>query len=282
MRRLSRALGPAGGAGALAVVVILALALVGPFVAPHGAAERVGAAFVAPTSEAWLGTDQLGRDVLSRLLHGGRSMLLLSCAALGLAYLVGGAIGLVAALAPGPVETALMRPLDVLLALPPFLVLAVLATGSGRGAVVIVAAVGLANIPGIARVVRTAALEVSVRGWVEAATARGERIAAIACREILPNITKPLLADAGVRITTAISLVGTANFLGLGLQPPLADWGLMIAENRSGLLLQPWAVLAPALCIAVLAVGVNVTADALTQPGRRYGGTPAAIEGGRQ
>ncbi|MBP2331007.1 ABC-type dipeptide/oligopeptide/nickel transport system permease subunit [Kibdelosporangium banguiense] len=261
-----RRFGLTGVVGAVLVLVVLTVALAGPMLAPHGATDRVGRAFASPGAQAWLGTDHLGRDVLSRVLHGGISILLLSVIALGLAYLVGGAIGLAAAVSRGVLDAVLMRPLDLLLALPAFLVLAVLATGSGRGAVVVVAAVALGNVPGIARVVRAAGREVAVRGWVEMAHARGERRVAIARREVLPNIVPALLADAGVRATAVIGLVGTANFLGLGLQPPLADWALMVAENRSGMTLQPWAVLAPAGCIALLAIGINLIADALARP----------------
>jgi len=264
-----RRFGVSGAAGAGMTVWVVLLTLVGPLLAPHGPADQIGAPFAPPTTGVWLGTDYLGQDVLSRLLHGGQSVLLLSVAALGLAYLVGGGIGLVAGLGRGVLDAALIRPLDVLLALPPFLVLAVLATGSGGGALVVVVAVAIGNVPSIARVVRAACWEIAVRGWVEVAHARGERRVSIARREVLPNITSPLAADAGVRATAVIGLVGTANFLGLGLQPPLADWALMIAENRTGLLLQPWAVLAPALCIAALAVGINLAADAAVHTRRR-------------
>ncbi|UQA90698.1 ABC transporter permease [Streptomyces halobius] len=249
---------------------VLGVAALGPLLAPYGGTEPVGGAFAAPQAGMWLGTDHLGRDVLSRVLTGGTSMLLLSAAALSLAYLIGGGLGLIAALGRGLLDAVLIRPLDVLIALPPFLVLAVLATGTGRGTLVVIVAAAVANIPSVARVVRAAAWEVSVRGWVEAAVARGERRVTIARREVLPHIATPLLADIGVRATAVIGLVGTANFLGLGLQPPLADWALMIAENRSGLMLQPWAVLVPAGCIAVLAIGINVTADAVVHARSRH------------
>lgn len=265
MRRAAQTLGVLGVLGLLGTCVVLLVAALGPLLTPYDPAATVGAPFAGPATGSWLGTDHLGRDVLSRLLDGGASMLLLTATALSVAYAIGGSVGLVAALGKGVIDAALIRPLDVLLALPPFLVLAVLATGSGRGAVVVVAAAALANVPGIARVVRAAAWEVSVRGWVEAALTRGERRTTIARREVLPNITDAVLADAGVRCTAVIGLVGTANFLGLGLQPPLADWALMVAENRTGLALQPWSVLAPALCIAVLAIGVNLTADAVVR-----------------
>lgn len=260
-----RTLGLSGLFGTVAMVVVLGTALAGPLLASRSPTERVDMAFAPPSADAWLGTDYIGQDVLTRVLHGGLSILGLSAVAMVSAYLVGATVGLVAALARGRWDTALTRPLDLLLAIPPFLVLAVLATGAGSGPVVVVVAVALGNVPGIARVVRAAAWEVVVRGWVEAAYARGERHYAIAWREILPNIRRPLVSDIGVRGTAVIGLVGTANFLGFGLAPPQADWALMISENRNAMMLQPWSVLAPALCIALLAIGFNLAADALAR-----------------
>jgi peptide/nickel transport system permease protein len=122
--------------------------------------------------------------------------------------------------------------------------------------------VGLVQMPGISRIVRAATLEVSVRGYVEAAVARGERVPAILGREILPNITAPVVADFGLRFTYAIIIIASMNFLGLGLTPPAADWGLMVAENRQFIALNLWAVLAPAIMLAVLTVAVNLVGDA--------------------
>lgn len=247
------------------VVTLFSVAAFGPWLAPHSPTAPVGPPYSPPGGPALLGTDLLGRDVWSRLLSGGRSVVLLSTLSMVTAYLIGGTIGLVAGLTRSFLDDLLMRPLDVLLALPPFLVLAVLATGSGQGMVVVGVAVTVANIPGIARVVRTATLEVSVKGYVEAAVARGEPAAAIAVREVLPNIAGPLAADVGIRFTAAAGLVASANFLGLGLEPPAADWALMIAENRSGAATQPWAVVAPALVISLLTVAVNLGGDELTR-----------------
>jgi ABC-type dipeptide/oligopeptide/nickel transport system permease subunit len=158
-----------------------------------------------------------------------------------------------------------MRAMDVLLAFPPILFLLVLATGAGPGLVVLVVGVAVTQVPGIARVVRSATLETSVRSYVEAAVARGERRSFILGREILPNIARTILADAGVRLTGAILLVASINFLGLGLQPPIADWALMISENRSGLTIQPWATVAPVIMIAAVTMVVNLIADAVAE-----------------
>ncbi|MGH3712452.1 MAG: ABC transporter permease [Micromonosporaceae bacterium] len=240
--------------------VLLVLALAGPWLASYPATAIVGAPFAPPGGGHPLGTDYLGSDVWSRLLHGGRSVVVLAAMATALAYLVGAAAGTAAALST-VVDRLVMRPVDVLLAIPPFLVLAVLAAGSGRGVVVVVVATAIANVPGIARVVRAATLEVSVRGYVEVALARGESWVRVATRDVLPNITAALLSDVGSRISGTIAMVASANFLGLGLQPPTADWALMVTENRTGLALQPWAVLAPACLIALLTITVNLGGD---------------------
>jgi peptide/nickel transport system permease protein len=148
---------------------------------------------------------------------------------------------------------------------PPLLFLLVLATGAGRSIPVLVLGVATVHVPSIARIVRAATQEVSTHGYVEAAVARGERVGAILRREILPNVLGTVLADAGIRLTASILILASVNFLGLGLQPPRADWALMIAENRGGITLQPWAVAAPALLIAFLTISVNLVADAVAR-----------------
>jgi peptide/nickel transport system permease protein len=147
----------------------------------------------------------------------------------------------------------------------------VLITGAGTGIGVLIVGVAAIQAPGISRIVRTATLEVSVRGYVEAAVARGERAFAVLGREVLPNILAPVLVDAGLRFTYSILIIASVNFLGLGLQPPSSDWALMISDNRQYISLSPWAVLAPALMIGMLTVGVNLTGDAVARSlGRSY------------
>jgi ABC-type dipeptide/oligopeptide/nickel transport system permease subunit len=223
-----------------------------------------------------LGTDFLGRDVLSRVLWGGRSVLALAGAATLLAYLAGGATGLIAGYRRGLTDGVLMRGVDVMLSVPALIFLLVLVTGAGTSAAVLVAGVALVQAPLVARVVRTATLEQAVKGFVEAAEARGESTLAIVWRELLPNIAGPLFADVGLRFTYSIILVASVNFLGLGLQPPAADWALIVSENRSGLDLNPYAILAPALLIAVLTIAVNLVGDAIARGlGRSSVGGPA-------
>jgi peptide/nickel transport system permease protein len=262
---------PSGAVGVAILLFVLAVALFGPLVAPHSPTQPVGAPLTGPSGTSPLGTDYLGRDVLSRLLYGGRSVLGLAAAATGLAYLVGLSVGLIAGYTRSLVDPLLMRSADVMLCFPPLLFLLVLITGAGSSVGVLIVGVALVQAPQISRIVRTATLEVSVRGYVEAAVARGERAPAVLVREVLPNILGPVLVDAGLRFTYSILIIASVNFLGLGLQPPNSDWALMIGENRSYLAVQPLAVLAPAAMIAILTIGVNLTGDAVARTlGRSY------------
>jgi peptide/nickel transport system permease protein len=254
-----------GAVGLTVSLLLLALIVLGPLFAPHDPAGIVGVPLQRPDSEFLLGTDSLGRDVLSRVLWGGRSIVGLALLATALAYVVGATIGLVAGYTRSLVDSVLMRAMDVLLAVPPLLLLLVLATGAGRSIPVLVLGVATVHVPSIARIVRAATQEVSTRGYVEAAVARGERLPALLGREILPNVLGTVLADAGIRLTASILILASVNFLGLGLQPPRADWALMISENRGGITLQPWAVAAPALLIATLTIAVNLVADAVAR-----------------
>lgn len=248
----------------LAGTVIL-VALLGPFFAPHSPTALVGDPYARPSSDFILGTDFIGRDVLSRVLAGGRTVVAFAGIATIIAYIVGATIGIAAAQSRSFVDPVLMRAMDLLLAFPPILFLLVLATGTGPSVVGLVFGIATVHTPSIARIVRAAALNVSVRGYVEAAIARGEPSRSILVRQILPNIWNTILADAGLRFTVSILLVAAVNFLGLGLRPPSADWAIMISENRPGLTLQPWAVAVPAALIAVLTVGTNLVADAVAR-----------------
>jgi peptide/nickel transport system permease protein len=152
-----------------------------------------------------------------------------------------------------------------MLSFPAILFLLVLVTGAGTSKTVLVLGAALVQMPLVARIVRSATLEQSVRGFVEAAVARGESTAAILRREILPNIVGPIMADAGLRFTYAIILVASVNFLGLGLQPPAADWALIISENRNGLTLNPYVILVPAALIGLLTIAVNLVGDSIAR-----------------
>jgi len=260
-----------GAVGLAIVLLVVAVAFFGRYIAPHDPNSPVGVPLAGPSSTAHLGTDFLGRDVLSRLLYGGRSVIGLALAATVLAYALGLAIGLIAGYSRSKIDPILMRTIDVMLAFPPLLFLLVLITGAGTGVGILIIGVAAIQAPSISRIVRTATLEVSVRGYVEAAVARGERAFAVVVREVLPNILAPVLVDAGLRFTYSILIIASVNYLGLGLQPPASDWALMISENREYISLNIWAVLAPAAMIALLTIGVNLMGDAIARSlGRSY------------
>jgi peptide/nickel transport system permease protein len=256
---------PAGLVGCVLLAAVVAVALFGPLFAPYAPDEPVGVPFSGPAEGTPFGTDFLGRDVLSRVLWGGRSVLALAGLATLLAYAGGIVIGLVAGYSRSLIDPVLMRTADVMLSFPALLFLLVLVTGAGTSKAVLVLGVALVQMPLIARIVRAATLEQSVRGFVEAAVARGERTAAILRREILPNIAGPIAADVGLRFAYAIILVASVNFLGLGLQPPAADWALIISENRGGLTLNPYVILVPAAFISLLTISVNLVGDAIAR-----------------
>jgi peptide/nickel transport system permease protein len=260
-----------GAVGVTIVVFVVAVAIFGRYFAPHDPNVPVTVPLAPPSSHYWLGTDFLGRDVFSRLLYGGRSVITLAALATGLGYLIGMSVGLIAGFSRSRIDPVLMRSVDVMLAFPPLLFLLVLISGAGTGVEVLVIGVAAIQAPGISRIVRTATLEVSVRGYVEAAIARGERSYAVIVREVLPNIMAPVLVDSGLRFTYSILIIASVNFLGLGLQPPASDWALMISDNRQYIAIQAWAVLAPAAMIALLTIGINLTGDAIARSlGRSY------------
>lgn len=245
---------------ALFAAVVL-VALFGPLFSPHDMAETVGPPGLGPVNGAPLGLDYLGRDVLSRVLDGGRSTLLLGLSATALIYAVGLLVGLTAGYARTLADPVLMRIVDLLLSFPALLLMLLAVTAFGSGAPTLVLAAVVVLFPGVARIVRTATMTVMTRGYVEAAIARGESPPAIVRREVLPNIVGPIAADAGVRFGWAIILIASVNYLGLGLQPPSSDWGLMISENRAIVSENPLALLVPAMLIALLVVAVNMVGD---------------------
>jgi peptide/nickel transport system permease protein len=251
-----------GRIGAVLFVFVVGVALLGPLFAPYSPTQPIGVPGQPPISGAPLGLDFLGRDVLSRLLYGGRSTLLLGGAATVLTYAVGLSVGLLAGYARSFVDPLLMRLVDVFLSFPALLIMLLCVTAFGGGKVVLVVGCVIVLFPGVARVVRTASMEISTRQYVEAAVARGESSYAILRREILPNIMGPVVADLGVRFSWSIILIASVNYLGLGLRPPTADWGLMISENRPVLASNPLALLAPAVMLAVLIIAVNLLGDA--------------------
>ena len=256
---------PGGSFGAIVLIFVLIVAFAGPFVAPYSPVDILGVAGGSPGSGFLLGTDFLGRDILSRLLCGGRSVILMSGAATLLAYLVGVLVGIAAGYLGGLADAILMRTVDIVLAFPPLMVLLLLVGGLSNHAYVLVLGVIVVQVPGIARVTRVAAQSVSRSDYVDAARVRGDSLFKILLHDVLANVSSTVLADFGVRYGASIILIASMNYLGLGLAPPTADWGLMISENQNYLSLNPYSVIAPATMLALITVGVNLLADAYVQ-----------------
>lgn len=249
---------------AITVLSIMAAVIVaGPWIAPYSPTKTgVGPPLSGPSGGHLLGTDSLGRDVLSRLLFGGRDVVWLPFLGIVLAFAIGGVLGVMAGYRSGWFDVVFTRTTDLVLALPPILLVLLIIAGAGGSSLVLVLGVGIVFAPRIARVVRGAAQVAASNDFVEIARTRGESSASIALREVLPNISGALSVEFALRLTHAIVFVATLNFLGVGAQPPSPNWGLMVSEGRSLLSQVPVVALAPAAAIAVLAIGLNMLADA--------------------
>lgn len=249
-------------AGAATAAVAL-LAVLGPLLATGSPTQPVGIPYDTPSSAHLLGTDVLGRDVLVRVLHGGYLVVGLAVAATLLATALGVAVGVLSTLVSRRAGELAMRVLDLFVVVPALLLLIVLAAGFPGSDLALLAAVVITTAPFSARVVRAAAQQLSGRGFVEVALARGDGRLRVLRHDILPNIAGPVLADAGLRFVGAVYLTATAGFLGIGRGAPAANWGRMVAENISGAALAVLPFLVPALLLVVFGVAVNLLADEL-------------------
>ena len=254
---------PAAILGLTLVAVHLVLALFSPWIAPYDPTELVGGRAEAPGAEFWLGTDVLGRDYLSRLLHGGRMALLVTFTGVVLAVTVGSLCGVAAAYYGGLFDDIMMRICDIKLALPGILFVSLFITGFGESLGVLVALVGLVYFPGVIRIVRAQALTQANLGYVKAAQLRGESGPSVIAREILPNTLDVVYVEFAIRMSHAVLLLSTMSYLGLGLSPPTPDWGLMVSEGVGQISFAPWLVLFPAVFISTLVIGLNFGAEAL-------------------
>jgi peptide/nickel transport system permease protein len=255
-----------GRVGVIVGMIMLLVIVFGRFFAPYSPTEiGAGLPTQAPSADHYFGTDHLGRDVFSRFLSGGDTIVLVPLAAVILAFVVGGGLGMLGGYLRGRWDTVITRTFDLLLTLPPLLLVLVLIAGLGTSSIVLIVTVGLVFLPRMGRVVRGATQAVVTSDYVAAAQARGENTVSILSREVFPNIAAPTIADFALRITYGVIFVATLNFLGLGAQPPEPDWGLMVADSRAYLSAQPWAALAPMLGIAALSISFNLVADALTR-----------------
>lgn len=255
---------PASAVGTTLVILFLLIAVFGPLLAPYGPTQQIlSDARQAPSLSHLFGTDRLGRDVLSRLLHGARDILLLAGLGTSLAVLLGTLLGLLASYRGGWLEEVMFRLFDALLAMPALLLALLLLGVVGPSRNSVFAVIIIAYTPIVARVVRSVVLDVKAKEFIAAARMQGEATHYILLREILPSVLPALAVEGALRFSYAIFLVASLGFLGVGVQPPNPDWGLMVAEARRDVSLTPWALYFPAAAISLLVIGVNLMADGL-------------------
>ncbi|KQM88301.1 DNA-directed RNA polymerase subunit alpha [Sphingomonas sp. Leaf23] len=264
--RRVRALSATGRVGLAVVLFWIVIALVGPWIAPYPKGAFVAQeVFAGASHDFWLGTDYLGRDVLSRLLDGARFTVLLAAAAAAIACTIGTGLALTAAVAPRWVDELLARTMDTLISIPSKILALVLVAVFGSSLVLLTLIVAFTYIPGNFRIARALAVNLARLDYVEVARARGEGRLHLALTEVFPNMVRPLLADIGLRFVFIVLLLSGLSFLGLGLQPPDADLGSLVRENVTGLGEGALAIVVPSVAIASLTVSVNLLIDAATR-----------------
>ncbi len=262
---LATARTPRGAIGLVMAAAVVLTAIIGPLVAPYPSAAPLTLAFGKPGGQYLLGGDYLGRDVLSRVLDGGWVLLVMAVCATALGMVGGALLGISAAYLRGISDGFIMRVVDVILSFPQVVFALLLLSLLGPKLWLITLTVGISHAPQVARVLRSATLDISERDFVKAAELQGMRPLKVMVSEILPNLVSPLTVEAGLRLTYSITIIAGLTFLGFGQPPPAASWGTMIYENRTGLSLNPWAVVVPAALIALLTIGINTFTDAFAR-----------------
>ena len=255
--------------GAIVILAWVLIAIATPVVAPYSPTEIQGSRLQAPSLEHWLGTDHLGRDVLSRLFWGTQVILFLAPTSVALGIMIGAPLGLVSGYVGGRLDAVIMRGVDILLSFPTLLIYILIITSIGSSAIIVVIAISLGSVPPITRIVRSLTLDERTKDYVNAARLRGERRHHILLREILPNVSGPIIVDSCIRVGYAIMAIGSLGFLGLGIPPPTPDWGGMINEGRKWIFSMPWTVVAPAAALSSVVIGLNLLADGIREIGQQ-------------
>lgn len=239
------------------------VAIFARWVAPHGMSEIIPGAdpWMPPSAQFWLGTDTLGRDMLSRMIYGAQVTIFVATAATCVSFVTGSILGFSAAVIGGWYDQVLSRLVDLFMSIPSLILALVVLSVLPPSLPVLILVMGLLDSTRVYRLARAVAVDIAVMDYVEAARLRGEGTGWIIFREILPNALSPLVAELGLRFIFAVLFISTLSFLGLGVQPPLADWGGIVKENKDGLAWGVSAALIPALAIAILAISVNLVAD---------------------
>lgn len=236
-------------------------AIFAPLIAPYGVGEVVGDVWEPSSAEHLLGTDNIGRDLLTRMIYGGQTTIWIATAATALSFTTGSILGFVAAVLGGWVDQTLSRFVDLVMSLPTLIFALVVLSVMPVTVTVLILVMGFLDSTRVYRLARSVAVDITVMDYVEAARLRGEKTGWIVFREILPNALSPLVAEMGLRFIFMVLFVSTLSFLGLGVQPPEADWGGIVKENKDGIVYGIPAALIPAIAIATLAISVNLVAD---------------------
>ena len=239
----------------------LFIGLFAQWIAPYPIDMSVGGVWEGPSAAYWLGTDTIGRDIVSRLIYGAQVTIFVALASSILAFSLGSFLGFLAAVRGGWIDQGLSRAVDLVMAVPSLIVALVLLSVLPLNLTVLILVMGLLDSTRVFRLSRAVAMDITVMDYVEAAKLRGEKQTWIIFREILPNALSPLVAEFGLRFIFAVLFISTLSFLGLGIQPPLTDWGGLVKENKDGLIYGKAAAMMPALAIAALAISVNLVAD---------------------
>ena len=247
--------------GLVLTALFVLAAILAPWISPHDNAEIVGDVWEPMSAAHWLGTDNLGRDLLSRMIYGARITLFIAVLATALSFSLGAILGFSAAVFGGWFDTILSRLVDLLMSIPTLIMGLVVLSVLAANLVTLIMVMGILDSTRVYRLSRAVAVDINVMDYVEAAKLRGEGSAWIIFREILPNALSPLVSELGLRFIYAVLFLSTLSFLGLGVQPPDADWGGMVKENKDGIVFGIAAALIPAAAIAALAISVNLVAD---------------------
>ena len=249
--------------GTLLVLAHLAVAFLAPWIVPHDPMALVAAPLEPPGAEHRFGTDELGRDFLSRVLMGGRVAIAVAFSAGLVAALGGGLVGLSAAYYRGTFDDVVSRLVELKLAIPSILFVALFVTGFGQSIGVLIVVISIIKMMGAIRTTRALGIQLMESGYVRAAQLRGEGGPAIILRELLPNAADLLTVEFALRSSSGLLLVSALSFLGLGITPPTPDWGLMIHQGLTAIHSEPWLILIPAACISTLVVGVNFATEGI-------------------
>lgn len=237
------------------------VAMFANWIAPYGMAEVVGSVWESSSARHWLGTDQIGRDLLTRMIYGGQTTIFLATAATLLSFSLGSVLGFLAAVKGGWADQLLSRLVDLTMSIPSLISALVVLSVMPVTLPILILVMGLLDATRVFRLARAVAVDIMVMDYIEAARLRGERQSWIIFCEVLPNALSPLVAEMGLRFIFMMLFISSLSFLGLGIQPPLADWGGIVKENREGIIYGIPAALVPAVAIATLAISVNLVAD---------------------